>query len=152
MPVFESNEFAIEKEIQRDPGVTQIELQGEMELAWGTINYHVSKLLALEKIKAYRLEPSNHLFSPDIPDEVMPAIAALRRPNAQEILSGLDEPRQLFELREECGLGKNVVRSHLQRLTQTGLVQTEGKHRPKYHANNRLLRTVKSFLRGKNGE
>lgn len=146
------NETAILTRVDEDPGVTQLELQHHFGLAWGTVAYHVSHLLERHSLKSYRQEPSLHLFSPDVPDEVLPAVAALRKPLAPDLLTLLEEPRQLFELSSECGVGKNVVKAHLRRLENSGLIEAEGTHRPKYRANSGLLAKVNAFLRGKNGE
>lgn len=137
------------REVHTDPGITQREIQGQVGSAWGTVNYHVNQLLRKGHIKAYRMQPCNHLFSPEIPDEVLPAIAALRRGEAPKLMDALHAPKQLGELGGELNLGKNVVRAHLSRLHETGLVQAIGPGRPKYQRNDHFFAKVGAFFRSR---
>jgi predicted transcriptional regulator len=138
--------------IQQDPGITQLEIKNQVPIVWSTVNYHVHKLLQVGKIKSLRVDPALHLFSPEIPDHVHPAIAAMRRSNAESIVGTLDSPKQLFEIQNELELGKNIVRAQIARLKEAEVIESEGFRRPIYRINESKLSLVRKFFRGKNGE
>lgn len=138
--------------IHQDPGITQLEIENRVPIVWSTVNYHVHKLLQLGKIKSLRLDPALHLFSLEIPDEVLPAIAVLRRTNAESIVGSLDTPKQLFEIQGDLELGKNVVRAQVARLKEAEVIESEGFRRPIYRVNESKLSLVRKFFRGKNDE
>jgi predicted transcriptional regulator len=134
-------------EISQEPGITKQEVCGKTELAWGTINYHVDNLLDANLVKSFRAHPFCHLFLPEIPDEVLPAIAALRRPNADRIMENLGEPQQLRDLQQSVGIGKNAIRSHLCRFQDAKLVKvSQDKHR-KYRVNEAFVSLVNQYWR-----
>jgi predicted transcriptional regulator len=134
--------------VQNNPGITQLEIQERVPIVWSSVNYHVHKLLIKGKIKSLRLEPALHLFSPEIPDKLLPAIAALRRANAESIVGSLDSPKQLFEIQNELELGKNVVRAQIARLKEAEVIESEGFRRPIYRVNESKLELVRKFFSG----
>jgi predicted transcriptional regulator len=152
VPEERENDKIILREVESNPGITQLELRDQFEMAWGTVHYHVRKLRDYGRVKAYTQEPRTHLFSPEIPDEVMPAIAALRRDRAEEILNAIESPKQSFELQNDLGLGKNVVKAHLVRLHAAGLVVKEGQVRAKYAKNQGFVKQVLEHFSRRNGE
>jgi predicted transcriptional regulator len=134
--------------ISTDPGVTQIEIEAQMPIAWNAVNYHVHRLLESQQIKGFRVEPALHLFTPEIPDEVLSAIAALRRANADSIIRSLESPKQLCEIQSEVNLGKNVVRAQIARLKEAAVIESEGFRRPIYRVNESKLDLARKFSRG----
>lgn len=141
------NESSFLDENPADLGVTKMELKIRFDVAWGTVDYHVENLALAETVKKYQAHPFAHLFDAEIPENVMPAIAVLRRPNAGPIFGAVDEPLQICDLEPKLGLSRTVIGDHLFRLNDVGLVEKTGQHRPVYARNDSLWKRVRSFVR-----
>jgi predicted transcriptional regulator len=127
-----------------DPGINKSELSRQLDVAWGTVCYHVAALVRDGLVASEAAGRERSLFPPGIDPRLRPALAATREPEAKRVLQALRAVRQanLFELAETTQLSRKVVRRHLASLMMAGLVINPALGRPRYMLTERLGTTV----------
>lgn len=65
------------KSVESEPSLTKSELKADLGLSWRTADYHLHLLRGRQALKFHRVYARLHLFSPEVPDEVVPMLASL---------------------------------------------------------------------------
>jgi predicted transcriptional regulator len=85
------------------PGITKSELTEELDLGWGTVDYHLRTLLNKKLVQLYKVHPKVHVYDSEIPEDRLAMIAALRLPRSSDIADLLRHPVRAQDLVEDLG-------------------------------------------------
>lgn len=120
--------------VGREPGIHKSELCRRLELGWGTVSYHLDVLCRDERVRILEDGREARIFDGDLPENQMVWIASLREELGQSLVARLQElpGSRLKELATSLGASRKVVRRHLDRLHEGGLVTAQGEHHPRY--------------------
>lgn len=122
----DANRVRIVSIVDADPGITKSELKFDLNLSWGTIDYHLHLLRDCQAVKFHRVYPRLHLFSPEVPDYAIPMLSALRLSRSEEIVSQLDSPLRAQDLVESMSASRKVIDRHLAHLILGGVLERDG--------------------------
>ncbi len=136
--------------VEGHPGLDKSVLCRATGLGWGTLSYHLEVLQASGLVKLRSLGRQTNVFSAQIPDSQLRALAALRQgagpvlPAAVQRVPGLT----VRELAATVGASPKVVRRQLGLLGSRGLVRA-GRSRPaQFHPAPRLLQALRLLGEG----
>jgi predicted transcriptional regulator len=120
--------------IERKPGLHKTALCEATGLAWGTVDYHLRLLSRAGRVTMARVGRETRCFPGQLPARHESLLATLTSAPAQRIALALRHmPGQgVGALSEQLGLSSKVVRRHLLRLLDHGLLERAGFHRPRY--------------------
>lgn len=116
------------------PGITKNELCTLLGVRWATIQHHVRVLVRHHLIHVEDRGWSHELFPPEVPPHDRPWLRALHDEDAARVLEALlEHPMSgVYRLSEDLGFTRKVVRTHLARLIEDGVVEKVGMARPRY--------------------
>ena len=120
--------------IRDSPGVHKSALCDASSLAWGTVDYHLRLLVRAGQVTLARAGRQTKVFPGRLSEERERLLATLAREPTARIAGALKErPDQgLGALVDRLGLSPKVVRRHIVRLLEHGLLERAGRHRPLY--------------------
>lgn len=132
----EATRDRIQQEVAASPGINVRQLCQRLDLAWSTVAYHLGVLRHRQAIHVTKDGRDLHLFSGDVPHGVRTALRVLRDDDAERVLAAvLAGPNQgVYGLSAALGMSHKVVRKHLSRLRDAGLVEKLGEYRPRYRS------------------
>jgi len=118
--------------VNRDPGITTVELEKSLGLAWSTLNYHLSVLERNRVVSVLGHRKQRFVFPVEgIRWESRPRLATSRNGRGRDILEVLR--RRPGSTRAEIGIALGIspqaVGSHLAHMLGVGLVRDEGTRR-----------------------
>lgn len=127
--------------IQGEPGITKTEVRDASGYAWGTIHYHLGRLQDNDLIRSWRQRKQLHFFTYEVSPTDFEAITALRKHLSTSIIKRLQEEgeAQMYELARDLDTSRKTIRSHLNPLTESGVIEKQGERRPKYRASSGSL-------------
>jgi DNA-binding transcriptional ArsR family regulator len=128
------------------PGINVRQLCQRLDLAWSTVAYHLGVLRHRQALHVTKAGRDLHLFCGDVPQGVRAALRVLRDDDAERVLEAvLETPNQgVYWLSTTLGLSHKVVRKHLGRLRDAGLVEKMGEYRPRYRSTLEAIRFLDS--------
>lgn len=146
----EATRARIQAAVAASPGINVRQLCQGLDLAWSTVAYHLGVLRHRQAIQASKDGRDLHLFSGDVPQGVRAALRVLRDDDTERVLSAiLETPNQgVYGLSTRLGLSHKVVRKHIGRLRDAGLVEKMGEYRPRYRSTRDALRFLDGELGG----
>lgn len=120
--------------VRRRPGITKSEIRDELDLAWGTVAYHVDNMIEDESVRAMASGRCVGLFPADYRDNRMMWVSTLRKPETVRILRMFQTQREatILGVSESLGLSRRVARSRLFEMEAAGLLERRGKGRPRF--------------------
>lgn len=120
--------------IEREPGLHKTALCDATGLAWGTVDYHLKLLARAGRVTLARIGRETRCFPGQLAPQNESLLATLTSGPAARIALALRHmPGQgVGALSEQLGLSSKVVRRHLLRLVDTGVLVRAGFHRPRY--------------------
>lgn len=120
--------------IEREPGLHKTALCEATGLAWGTVDYHLRLLSRAGRVTMARIGRETRCFPGQLAPPHESLLATLTSGPATRIALALRHmPGQgVGALSEQLGLSAKVVRRHLLRLLDHGLLERAGFHRPRY--------------------
>jgi len=133
--------------VRENPGAAKIEVCQGLEVGWGTTTHHLYRLERDGHVAIRRHRGRVALFAADVPERVRESLATLRDPETRNLLDHLQAAgdASLGDLVEQMHLSRRVVSRHLGALTEVGLVEKRGYHRPLY----RTGQTIRDLRRKK---
>jgi predicted transcriptional regulator len=111
--------------VSERPGITKSELTQELDLGWGTVDYHLRALLKKKLVQLHKVHPKVHVYDSEIPDDRLAMIAALRLPRSSDIVELLRHPVRAQDLVDDLGASRRVVDRHLLHLARSGVVERD---------------------------
>ncbi|HEX2065569.1 MAG TPA: ArsR family transcriptional regulator [Candidatus Thermoplasmatota archaeon] len=140
----------IQVAVSSSPGINVRQLCQRLGLAWSTVAYHLSILRHRQALHMGKQGRDLVLFSADVPPTVRMMLRVLRDDDAERVLGAiLAMPNQgVYRLSAELGLSHKVVRKHVGRLCDAGLVEKLGEYRPRYRTTQEADRIVEAGLEG----
>jgi DNA-binding transcriptional ArsR family regulator len=144
----EATRVRIQAEVATSPGINVRQLCQRLDLAWSTVAYHLGVLRHRQAIHVSKDGRDLHLFSGDVPQGVRAALRVLRDDDAERVLTAiLQTPNQgVYWLSAHLGLSHKVIRKHLGRLRDAGLVEKLGEYRPRYRSTEEANRFLEAGL------
>ncbi|HUR62929.1 MAG TPA: ArsR family transcriptional regulator [Candidatus Thermoplasmatota archaeon] len=144
----EGTRTRIQAEVAASPGINVRQLCQRLDLAWSTVAYHLGVLRHRQAIHMAKEGRDLHLFSGDVPQGVRAALRVLRDDDCERVLAAiLRTPNQgVYGLSAQLGLSHKVVRKHLGRLRDAGLVEKLGEYRPRYRSTEEAHRFLDAGL------
>ncbi|MCA1810596.1 MAG: ArsR family transcriptional regulator [Halobacteriales archaeon] len=132
----EATRVRIQAAVAASPGINVRQLCQRLDLAWSTVSYHLGVLRHRQAVHVTKDGRDLHLFAGDVPHGVRTALRVLRDDDAERVLGAvLANPNQgVYGLSASLGLSHKVVRKHLARLKDAGLVEKLGEYRPRYRS------------------
>ena len=132
----EATRVRIQAAVAASPGINVRQLCQRLELAWSTVAYHLGVLRHRQAIHVVKDGRDLQLFAGDVPQGVRSALRVLRDDDAERVLAEvLANPNQgVYGLSASLGMSHKVVRKHLTRLRDAGLVEKLGEYRPRYRS------------------
>ncbi len=120
--------------VERFPGIHKTALCKEVDLAWGTICYHIDFLVQTGHVAAMTTGRELHLFPPATTPERMRWLTALRSDMARQLIDVLRSRREatIQDFSRMTGASRKVVCRQLAKLQDAGLVVNKGSKRPRY--------------------
>jgi DNA-binding transcriptional ArsR family regulator len=120
--------------LRANPGMNKSELHLTIGLSWTTIAYHLKILERQGAIHLAHEKRDVFCFPVDIPQRYRDMLSTLRDDNATRILGALleDDAIGITELSASLGMSQKMVRKHLGRLHESGLVVKRGELRPRF--------------------
>ncbi len=120
--------------VRENPGAAKIEVCQGLDVGWGTTTHHLYRLEREGHVAISRHRGRVALFSVDVPERVRECLATLRDPETRSLLAHLETAgdTSLCDLVAETHLSRRVLSRHLGALTEVGLVEKRGHHRPLY--------------------
>ncbi|MEA3203513.1 MAG: hypothetical protein QOI63_1188 [Thermoplasmata archaeon] len=152
----EATRVRIQAAVAASPGINVRQLCHHLDLAWSTVAYHLGVLRHRQAVHVSKDGRDLHLFSGDVPQGVRTALRVLRDDDAERVLAAvLQTPNQgVYWLSAQLGLSHKVIRKHLTRLRDAGLVEKLGEYRPRYRSTvgaTRFLETGEGLERPDDG-
>lgn len=112
--------------VAANPGLTMLQLQDRLGVAWGTVNHHVRKLADLGHLVSVRQGPRRLLYAADTAEaKARQELALLNVPTARRIALAVQERpgvRQT-DLCASLSLNKPSASKHLARFEAAGLIE-----------------------------
>lgn len=135
--------------VQAEPGIHISELGRRLGLPWGTTRYHLAILQRRGAVEVEKGGRERRAFPSGIPPMQRAWLAALRGPNAVDVLRLLlDDPRQSVpRLSRRLGSSEKVVRRQIANLAQAGLLHRYGQVRALYELEPDAVPQVERWLR-----
>lgn len=132
----EATRVRIQEAVAASPGINVRQLCQGLDLAWSTVAYHLGVLRHRQAVHVTKDGRDLHLYAGDVPHGVRTALRVLRDDDAERVLAAvLANPNQgVYGLSANLGLSHKVVRKHLARLRDAGLVEKLGEYRPRYRS------------------
>ena len=129
--------------IQAEPGIHVAELAQRLAVSWHTAAYHLGVLVKTRVVQLEKGDRERRAYPAGISARHRQWLAALRADQAVEVLRNLMEgtPLSVPVLSRRMGFSEKIVRRHVERLADAGLLQRRGELRPVYEANPNLEAT-----------
>jgi predicted transcriptional regulator len=123
--------------VELNPGATKTQLVACSGLAWGTIWYHLDKLVKAEAVVIHRLGRTSHVFSKGTVEAQRLALCALKRASAQTVYDSCVQHPEVSApfLARKLALNPKTVRKRLEELEKLALLLRVGKGRARYRIN-----------------
>lgn len=124
----------IHRLVSLDAGVTKTELVRKLNVAAGTIHYHLGRMESSSRIQSFVQGQQRHLFLPNVPIRVQRVVVQVRHPLRCDILRALCNLGDLSstQLANALELSTSSLNRALSRLVRAGLVEKAGRYRPQY--------------------
>ncbi len=135
--------------VRENPGAAKIEVCQSLEVGWGTTTHHLYRLERDGQVAIRRHRGRVALFVSEVPERIRESLATLRDPETRSLLDHLQASgdASLGDLVEQTHLSRRVVSRHLGALTEVGLVEKRGFHRPLYRTG-QAIRDMRRKMRG----
>ncbi|MEA3191183.1 MAG: hypothetical protein QOD77_1765 [Thermoplasmata archaeon] len=116
------------------PGITKNELCSLLGVRWATIQHHVRVLTRQRLLHVEDRGWSHELFPGEVPAHDRPWLRALHDEDAARVLEALlAHPMSgVYRISDDIGFTRKVVRAHLTRMIEDGVVEKVGVTRPRY--------------------
>jgi predicted ArsR family transcriptional regulator len=124
----------IQAEVAATPGVSLNELAARLGVYWNTVHHHVKVLCRKGLLHVEDRGWRHELYPMATPPEHRAWLRALHDKDSSQVLAALlEEPGiGVYQLSDDLGLSRKVIRAHLARLMEDGLVDKVGHTRPRY--------------------
>jgi DNA-binding transcriptional ArsR family regulator len=124
----------IQAEVAARPGISMNELSSRLGVYWNTVHHHVKVLQGKKVLHVEDRGWRHELYPVATPPAHRAWLRALHDEDASQVLAALlAEPGiGVYQLSDDLGLSRKVVRTQLSRLMQDGLVDKMGHARPRY--------------------
>jgi predicted transcriptional regulator len=111
--------------LDEEPGLNHTEICDELDLARGTVQYHLRELEDGDRIHSVSSGRETHYFRANVSVEEAEKLALVRAGRAMEILKAVREDPGLMqrELLAEIGMTRKVLRGYVDDLADEELVQ-----------------------------
>jgi predicted transcriptional regulator len=128
--------------LRAEPGLTKTQLCSRLDLAWGTIHYHLRLLREEQEIVERSAWGRRRFYTADTPTPEALLLPLLRDGTAPQIISAVHESPGIGigGLSHRLAMSRKVVRRHLSALVGTGVLEKTPQFRaryfvsPRYHA------------------
>lgn len=120
--------------IEAAPGTSMSALGHRLMLSRATVRHHVAILAQEGLVHVHTGGWSTEVYRADVPPTHVPWLRALRDERTETVFSALvSRPGQgVYALSDQLGWSRKVVRKHLSRLMDEGMVRRLGTARPRY--------------------
>ncbi|MEA3202526.1 MAG: Sugar-specific transcriptional regulator TrmB [Thermoplasmata archaeon] len=124
----------IQAQVAACPGISINELSARLGVYWNTVHHHVCVLQRKGLLHVEDRGWRHELYATATPPAHRPWLRALHDRDALQVLAALLEEPGLgvYQLSDELGLSRKVIRAQLARLLEDGLVDKVGHSRPRY--------------------
>jgi len=117
----------IARQVRLDPGIHFNEIERELDLAAGQIQYHLRKLEDTDDVVKESLYGRTHYYTPTYGEWERSAIAVLRRETARDVLVYLmtGGPSPPGDVADGVGIARSTLEWHLDHLVEQDIVDKE---------------------------
>ncbi len=114
------------EQVRERPGIHKSELCRALDLAWGTVTYHLRLLEKRGQLRCIARGRQVNIFPAGVPELHMRWLSALREDIGilPALADGLEA--KVGDLSSELGLPRRIIRRHLANLEEDGFISKEG--------------------------
>jgi len=125
---------SVKREIERHPGINKKELCEKLGVAWNTIRHHVNVLQRRGQVHVEDRGWEHELYPSELKVQERAWLRALHDDDSAMVLEAVmaDPGIGVYQMSEELGLSRKIIRTHLTRLMEDGVVRRIGSARPRY--------------------
>ena len=124
--------------VRTQPGLHKMAVCRALGLSWGTVSYHVRRLVRAREISANSPRGREvRLFAAGVDEQQRRWITALRDGLDPALVDHLDRAPDsgLAQMSEALNVSRRIIQRHLGLLDQGGLLMSDGRWRAKYRLN-----------------
>ncbi len=132
--------------VRATQGLTKTELTQRIGLAWGTVHYHLRVLYNERHLIAKRHFGWHRIYTADRASEEMRSMTFMRLPVVNEIVDRVCKHPGvgIQALSGQMGLSRMIVRRHLMRLVEIGILERSEHYRPRFFVRGYLQLSIKN--------
>jgi DNA-binding transcriptional ArsR family regulator len=125
--------------LRKEPGLTKTQLCRKLDLAWGTIYYHLRLLRDDRELVERSAWGRRRFYTMDTPSPEALLLPLLRDVTVPQILAAVSESPGIGigDLSEHLALSRKVVRRHLAALVRSGILTRTPQFRAQYFLSER---------------
>lgn len=116
-------------------GLTKTELTARLGLAWGTVHHHLRVLVRERQLVQRRTLGWSRYFTTDVGGVEFGLMPLLREDLVPALIERVRQNPGIGiqSLSADLGISRKIVRSRLERLVETGLLERSEHYRPRFY-------------------